>query len=330
MCTGILMKSIEDKVYWGRTQEFDMDLQYQGIIIPRNYTIKDTLHSFETKYSAVGISANNLSTLADGLNEKGIAGGSFYFADYNKYSEEKDILKNNKLPVRGQDVVLWVLTNCATLEEIKERINKEIAVANVDFSFPQHYVFQNEKGESLVVEPSIEGEFKMFDNPVGIFTNSPPFDWHLINLQNYINLTNHSVDSVELNRKKIFSPGKGSGLLGLPGDITAPSRFVRATTWKFLSDKVNDNEMINHLFHIFNNFDIPKGVVRSSGELGSETTHYTVIYDLENRKVYLHNYHNRQIQTFELFQELQDKNKITRFEISQTENYLKMEKIIEN
>lgn len=86
MCTGISLKTVEQTIFWGKTQEFDLDLPYQGVIIPKDYLIEDTLTAFETKYAVMGIGVKGMSTMIDGVNQAGIAGGSFYFAHYNNYS----------------------------------------------------------------------------------------------------------------------------------------------------------------------------------------------------------------------------------------------------
>ena len=327
MCTGISLKTVEQTVFWGRTQEFDLDLPYQGVIIPKDYLIEDTLTAFETKYAVMGIGVKGMSTMIDGVNQAGIAGGSFYFAHYNNYSSEKSIKDQGKKALRGQEVVLWALSNCATLEEIKTRINSEIGVAEGELSLPQHYVFQDTKGNSIVVEPSIENGFKIFDNPIGIFTNNPPFDWHLINLKNYVQLSSQTVEGIRLGNESVFSPGKGSGLLGIPGDYTPQSRFVRATALKFLSARVTKEEAVGHLFHLFNSFDIPKGVVQSKGNANPQTTHYTVVYDLAEKIIYIHNYENRQIQTLKFKEEAQQSKSITRFELEKIPQILEMKEI---
>lgn len=324
MCTGISLTSKEQHYYWGRTQEFDMTLVYAGLVIPRNYTVDATLSKITSVYAAAGIGMEEYPVLVDGVNEKGLAGGSFYFANYQQYASEADIKAANKLALRGQEFVTWALLNCGSVAELKERANLEVAIADVENSFPQHYVFQDTTGASIVIEPSIKNGFKIFDNTVGIFTNNPPFDWHLTHLQQFVGLSDTAKEGITIGQETVFSPGKGSGLIGIPGDFTPASRFVRATFLKHLSETVNDQEVINHLFHLLNTSDIPKGVVKTTGSEGKQYTQYTSAYDLEKGLVYFHHYDNRAIQTFGLNEETMAAHSMALYQIAKEQTIVEM------
>ncbi|MTD37572.1 linear amide C-N hydrolase [Erwinia sp. CPCC 100877] len=302
MCTGITVKSTGGNSYWGRTQEFNLTLDYDGGIIPRNYKLKTAAAYFLTNYAAMGVVLAEQPLLIDGVNERGLMGGSFYFGHYNRYTTLEKIQAADKIPLGGAEFVTYALTNYSSVQELKERVNLDTAIAVMDdlVGIPQHYVFQDITGASVVVEPSIEGGYEIYDNPVGVFTNSPKFDWHLTNLQNYVGLSDYLAQDIQMGDLHIISSGKGSGLRGIPGDFTPQSRFVRAAYLKHFSDPVEDEQAIAQIFHLLSSFDIPKGVVKVTSDTDVQYTQYTSAYDAQEKKMYLHLYDNRMIQTLSL------------------------------
>jgi penicillin V acylase-like amidase (Ntn superfamily) len=302
MCTGITIKSKSGNSYWGRTQEFNLQLEYNGGIIPKNYQLKLTAVDFSTRYAAMGVVLAGQTLLIDGVNEQGLMGGSFYFGHYNRYTELEKIKAAEKIPLAGAEFVTYALTNYKSVAELKERANLDTAIAISDdlVGIPQHYVFQDTAGASVVIEPSIEGGYEIYVNPVGVFTNSPKFDWHLTNLQNYVGLSDYRAQEIQMGDLHVISNGKGSGLRGIPGDFTPQSRFVRAAYLKHFSDPVEDEQAIDQIFHLLNSFDIPKGVVKVSNETDVQYTQYTSAYDGQKKTMYVHLYDNRTVQTLSL------------------------------
>ncbi|MBO0446212.1 choloylglycine hydrolase family protein [Enterococcus ureilyticus] len=328
MCTGITVKSKLGNSYWGRTQEFNVLLDYDGAIIPKNYDLSTSLDHYRTHFAAMGIALAGNPLLVDGVNEKGLMGGSFYFGNDNRYVESDEIRKMGKLPLAGAEFVTYALTNYASVAAIKERVNQETAIAIVDnqVGIPQHYVFQDESGASIVVEPSIEGGYEIYDNPVGVFTNSPKFDWHLTNFQNYVGLSDMIAPAIQMDNLYVFSNGKGSGLRGIPGDFTPQSRFIRAAYLKHFSEKVDDEQVIEQIFHILDSFDIPKGVVKVSSQTGVQYTQYTSAYDSKEKQLYIHLYENRRIQTLSLKAGRLDNSVPQYFELKREQQYYSMPK----
>lgn len=307
MCTSIRIESEGKNFYWGRTQEFDMPLNYQAVIIPRDYKIDQLESVCEVKYAFAGIGMEGADGVIDGVNEKGLSGGSFYFDHEYNYGDAGEIRKLDKKPLRGEEVVTWILARYGSVREIKEKLNRDVAVSNskniMDMSLPQHCSFHDRTGESVVIEPSKDKEFKIFDNPLGVMTNQPSFDWHLKNLQNYTGLSQKIDSGINLNGLNVLGSGKGSGLFGLPGDYTPQSRFIRAAILSAFADRPVDEQAIEHIFHILNSFDITKGVISPLAYDIPQHTQYTSAYDMEKNIVYVHTYGNRAIQSFRLEQE---------------------------
>jgi choloylglycine hydrolase len=154
----------------------------------------------------------------------------------------------------------------------------------------------------VVIEPLNKG-LKIYDNPLGVVTNSPTFDWHMTNLRNYINLSATNVPPVDMGGITLAQLGQGSGLRGLPGDFTPPSRFVRAVAFSqsaVPSDTAQ--QAVLQAFHILNNFDIPYGAVRQvdSGQMHAEATVWTSASDLKNLRWYFRTYDDQSIRSIDL------------------------------
>ncbi|MEI8340632.1 MAG: choloylglycine hydrolase family protein [Verrucomicrobiota bacterium] len=309
-CTGITIKPKDGSVIRARSMEFGLapaDL----IIIPRGAALSGDDGSkiglkWKAKYGVIGANMVGLTIVTDGLNEKGLSGGTFMFnngyAVYPKVAQEDE----GKVLASG-DVVTYVLSNCATVSEAVETI-KTAAVRDCIFKdwgyAPQfHYLFTDAGGHCAVIEYTAGG-MKVYDNPLGVITNSPPFDWQLINLNNYINLSVFNPAPIKFDGVTLTEPSAGGGMLGLPGDFGAPSRFIRAVTFSQTALPVQTaDEGVLQAFHILNLFDIPKGAIREKmpdGKMMAEFTDWTSAADVTNLRFYIRTYTNSRIRMLDL------------------------------
>lgn len=312
-CTGIRLKADDGSVVHARTLEFAVDLQSDVIMVPRGYSrtgsTPDGKHGlkWESKYASVGANGVGVPFIFDGLNEKGLAMGLFYFpgtAEYMKY-DATDSVKS----IAPWELGSWILENFATTEEVRDNIAK-IVVPDVTFEAwgfvpPVHYVVHDASGKSIVIE-YVDGKLNIHDNPLGVMANSPTFDWHMTNLRSYVNLSRSNVQPLQLGAVKLTPFGQGSGMLGLPGDFTPPSRFVRAAAFSqsVLPSKTGDDAVLQ-AFHILNNFDIPKGAARDQekdkhGNVVADYTTWTSANDLKAKRFYFRTYDNSQIRMVDL------------------------------
>ena len=172
----------------------------------------------------------------------------------------------------------------------------------VILSSPLHFYVGDQSGKVIVVE-YINGRCQINDNPLGVLTNSPPFMWHIANLSNYVNLSPVTVPQLDLSHIDVKNFGQGTGLLGLPGDYTPPSRFIRASLfsqWAHPEKDASDTARLG--FHILNTFDIFEGIVRSgssspdSKDSHQEITEWTIVHDRTHLKSYFRNYFSLRIQ----------------------------------
>ncbi|GAA5666436.1 choloylglycine hydrolase [Brucella sp. NBRC 14130] len=170
-----------------------------------------------------------------------------------------------------------------------------VGVKQSDMGFvpPVHYTLHDTTGASIVIEP-VDGKLKVYDNPLSVLTNAPTFDWHMTNLRNYVNLSPKNVKALKINNETIKQLGEGSGMLGVPGDMTPPSRFVRASANLLSARSVGSGiESVRLAEHILNSFDIPIGLVQ--GEAGEEDkpvdyTQWSTVADMKNDVYYVKTY----------------------------------------
>jgi choloylglycine hydrolase len=333
-CTGIVLTATDGAVVRARTLEFGEDPQSQLIFIPRGQKMTATGPSGEgagiawtSKYAAAGTNAFGKSIVLDGLNEKGLGGGLFYFPGYAGY---QDVAPDEAGRSMGSwELLTWVLGNFATVAEVKAELPgikvSKAPLQGFDGSPPLHMILTDASGASLVVE-YVDGALNLYDNPLGVLTNSPGFDWHTTNLRNFVNLSALNVPKLALGDIKIDQTGQGSGLLGLPGDFTPPSRFVRAVAFSQAAAPTADGAAATKLaFHILDNFDLPPGTVRSGpGPKDFEVTFWTGAADLKNLRYSVTTFDNRQVRMFDLAAADLDAGKIVTLPLDQPEEFLEM------
>lgn len=308
MCTGIRLKAKNSAVLYGRTMEFDKDIESTILVVPRNYSFVGTtpLENVEglrwkSKYAVVGANASGVTHFVDGVNEVGLAGGLFYFSGCAEYQDVDASTINNS--IAPSELMTWILTTCATVHEVKQalatlRVSKTV-FKPWGFIPPIHAIVHDDIGNSLVIE-YVNGSLHLYDNPLGVITNSPTFDWHLTNLKNYTALFACAQRKMQGRANVPAIQMHELGSLGLPGDFSSTSRFVRAAFFsQIIVPSDNEDETRDLLFHLLNLFDIPIGMV---GErLGTyDYTQWTSVCDLRNKKYYFHTYENRQIHCVDL------------------------------
>lgn len=315
-CTGISLTAQDGATNRGRTLEFSFPLQSKVIVVPAGKEFTATLPdgskglSYRTRYDIVGANAVNKAMIVDGLNDQGLSIGLFYFPGYAKYATATK--ENASRALAAQDFGMWVLGNFATVDEVRRAV-KDIVMVPTPLPglgsakgqvAPAHFFLRDKSGQSIAIEP-VDGKLQVTDAPVGVMTNAPTYDWQMANLDNYINLSVKDIGSEKLGPVTLSATGSGSGLLGLPGDFTPPSRFVRAAVFSQAAvPNANAEDAVFAAFHILNQFDIPKGSVinASVGKPTAEITEWTIVNDLENLRLYFRTYQDQSIRMVDLKQ----------------------------
>ena len=313
-CTGIRLIATDKSVVYGRTMEWGaFDMNSRITIIPRGYSFTgltpDGLNGkkWKAKYGVVGLDMLGQNYFADGMNEKGLAAGLFYhlgFASYPSY--EKD---NADISIAPNDVVSFILSQFATIDEVREGMSevKVVPVVEESIGIPvyAHWMVTSPEGESIVIEFA-NGEMKIFDNPLGVITNDPSFDWHMTNLRNYLKLSAVATPDKEMSGLNFAPLGGGSGMIGLPGDFTPPSRFVRAVAWTQTARPTGtSSETVYEIFRILDNFNVPLGAAEGSDHSSNikgmrSSTEWTTAWDLSEHVLYYHTQNNRRVRALDL------------------------------
>jgi choloylglycine hydrolase len=311
-CTGIRLKTKDGKTVSGRTLEFGVEVSTSLVAVPENYQFVGKTDNgdgmkYKTKYSMTGLITFSDMNIADGMNSAGLSCGAFYFptiAEYTPLTKE-----NQSIALSPVDFNNWVLSQFATVDEVRLAIeNNEVVIVPTILEGwgseapPFHYVVYDKSGKSIAIEP-IGGKLVVFDNPIGVMTNSPAFDWHMTNLRNYTNLKTENANSMIIEGITFQQLGQGSGMNGIPGDFTPPSRFVRATAFSVTALPTETTfDAIKDVFHILNNFDIPKGFSREvvEGEIFADYTQITCARDPQTLKYYYKTYNNQSVKAFDL------------------------------
>ena len=316
-CTGVTIKAADGSVVHARSLEWGgIALNSQAIIIPRGTKYVGWAYSGKSaqdnpgkqwtgRYGVVGMNMFGMPLLLDGLNEKGLACGSFFlpgFAEYQKVTPE-----NQAKAIATGQFVTWILTQFDSVEQVRRAL-AEIVVGSAvpDFwqgQMPLHWIVTDSK-ESIVIEP-IKGRLVVFEAPLGTITNSPNYDWHMINMRNWVNLRPENVKMIEWGGKSFTPLGEGSGLHGLPADFTPPSRFVRAALFsQFALQPKDAREAVLTATHVLNAFFINKGYVRQEddGKMQYEYTNWEAFADVSGRRYYYRTYDNPSLRVIDLGQ----------------------------
>eukprot|EP01022_Parablepharisma_sp_SALTPOND_P028095 TRINITY_DN6927_c0_g6_i1.p1 TRINITY_DN6927_c0_g6~~TRINITY_DN6927_c0_g6_i1.p1 ORF type:complete len:431 (-),score=110.86 TRINITY_DN6927_c0_g6_i1:22-1314(-) len=314
-CTGIRLKAQDGSMVYGRTNEWGaFDLNSRVAIVPRGHQFvgltPDGLNGkrWRAKYGFVALDMMGRDVFNDGMNEKGLMAGLFYhpgFASYAKYDPAK---AGNT--ITAQDMVAYLLSQFATIAEVESALPKVRVVPVVEKAIGKpveaHWMVTEPSGKSIVIEFQ-NGKLRIFDNPLGVITNSPNFDWHMTNLRNYINLSAVALPSKKIADLDFVPLGGGSGMIGLPGDFTSPSRFVRAVAWSQSHRPLpNSDEAIYELFRILDNFNVPLGAAEGSSEAADKlkgmrsSTIWTSAWAPASMALYFHTQHNRRVRRVRL------------------------------
>lgn len=303
MCTALTLKTKD--FYFGRTLDIERSYHELVTVTPRNFPFRFREEpANKTHYALIGMAAvfDNQPLYYDAVNEKGLAMAGLNFPYNAYYSKNVSDKKRNIAPF---EFIPWILSQCSSVSEA-EMLLKETQLIDMDFSStlpnaPLHWIIAD-KNKALTVEPTKKG-LLIYDNPLGLLTNNPPFEFQMFNMNNYMHLSNKNPEnnfSKEIDFK-IYSLGMGA--LGLPGDLSSQSRFIKAAFTKMHS-VCNDSEeeSISQFFHITNAVEHPRGCVKLDNGL-YELTVYASCCNTDKGIYYYTTYENRQITAVDMRKE---------------------------
>ncbi len=300
-CTDFRLTAKDGTVLITRSLEFALDLKSELCTSNRNRTFVTTgpdgkpTMVWKTKYGYVFFNGLNVDMTVDGMNEKGLSFEALYLPGFAGYQTIPAGQSSRAIPYLNFGD--WVLGNFENVEQVRAALNnvyvftKKIPQAG-DTIFPLHFAIYDATGKGIVIE-YVGGKLNVYDNKIGVMTNSPTYDWHITNLENYVHLRPQNPNPVVKDGMVLGVNGQGFGMIGLPGDISPPSRFVKiATLLQVVSPVNNAVDVLNLAEHVMNNVDIPLGLAREpdSGNITNDITQWVVFKDLTHKTFYYRTY----------------------------------------
>ncbi len=313
MCTAISYKTKNH--YFGRTLDLEHSYDEKIVITPRDYCLKFRhLGENNRHFAFIGTAtvSENYPLYYDAVNEKGLCIAGLSFPDYTDY-KEYDETENN---IAAFELIPYLLCQCENVDHAR-CVLKDLNITGESFgenfpTTPLHWII-SDSDQSVTVECVKEG-IKVYYNPLGVLTNSPPFPMQVFNLNNYLNLTAEEPESRFSKQLDLYKYSKGMGAIGLPGDVSSQSRFVRASFNKLNSNCTNnDGETLSQVFHILNSVEQIDGCVKVKGE--NSKTLYTSCYDADKCIYYYTTYENRRISAVNMMNESLDKSELIEYNL---------------
>lgn len=323
MCTAISYKT--NSHYFGRTLDLEYSYNEQVVITARDYPLKFRNGTECAAHPAIiGIAtvSSGYPLYYDAVNEHGLCAAALNFPESAYFTPQKKGADN----VAPFEVIPWILSKCRSVNEV-EKLMKTTHIANISFSSelpvtPLHWIVADSK-RSIVIEPLRWGII-IADNPIGVLTNDPPFEYHTTNLTNYMNLTAETVPGRFARGLSLLAYSRGMGAIGLPGDFSSASRFVRAAFCKLNSICEKEDEgSISEFFHVLASVEQPRGCNRLCDGKNVITV-YTSCCDATKGVYYYITYGNRQISAVDMRKESLESKSLICYPLI-TEQQIKMQ-----
>jgi len=284
MCTAMTLQAQSNDLFFGRTMDFSHDIIPQLYITPNSYAwhnnLNNNLITDSYRFIGLGQELDGVLGFYDGVNEKGFAAATLYFAGYAQYSTTTTT-HNNAEQIASIDFLHYILGKCASVKDLPSLL-KDITIVGIpdpvtNTIAPLHWIATDRSGACVVIEPTDKG-LEIIDNPIGVMSNSPDFNWHMTNLRNYSETSPTQTEEVFWDNTRLTPFGQAAGSSSLPGGFTSPERFVRTAYLKTHLPKPKDSrEAIAACFHILESVSIPKGAVITNRNTYDYTQHLLIL-----------------------------------------------------
>lgn len=305
MCTAATYQTKD--FYFGRTMDYEFSYGDEVVVTPRRYSFQFRhVDSINRHYAMIGMAhvAEGYPLYYDAVNEKGVGMAGLNFVGNAHYREPAADVDN----IAQFEFVPWVLGQCASVKEVRGLLDRTRLV-NTAFSedLPPaklHWMI-SDREETITVESVREG-LRIYDNPVGVLTNNPPFDEQMFRLNDYMKLSPKAPENQFCEKLPLYVYSRGMGALGLPGDLTSGSRFVRAAFVKMNSVSADtESGSVSQFFHILGSVDQQRGCC-DTGSGKYEITLYTSCCNADKGIYYYTTYDNHQITAVDMNRECLD------------------------
>lgn len=298
MCTAITYQT--KGFYFGRTLDYEHDFGQMVTVTPRRYPFCfDGVTTVDNHYAIIGMACvqDGYPLYFDAMNEQGLAMAGLNFVGNAVYHEKK----SEKVNIPHYAFISWILSQCANLTEAKAKLKCVNLTDDAFQNLPPaqlHWIIADKSG-ALIVESTKDGLF-VYDNPVGVLTNNPTFPEQCFQLNNYLNLTPNEPENRFSDKIELSTYSRGMGALGLPGDLSSQSRFVRAVFGKLNSiSGSSEEESVSQCFHILDTVKQINGCCRLGND-ACEITRYAACCSADQKIYYYKTYDNHQINAVHL------------------------------
>ena len=312
MCTAATYKTKD--FYFGRTLDYEFSYGDEITVTPRNYHFAfRSGGKTDNHFAILGMAhvADGFPLYYDAMNERGLCIAGLNFVGNAFYRDPLPDKEN----VAQFEIIPWLLSQCGTVSEARERL-ENINITNIPFSdklpcAQLHWIIAD-KNEAITVE-SVKDGIKIYGNPVGVLTNNPPFDEQMFNLNNYMHLSVSNPQNTFSDKLPLKCYSRGMGALGLPGDLSSQSRFVRVAFVKQNSLSADtEAESVSQFFHILGSVDQQRGCCKLD-EDKYEITLYTSCCNADKGIYYYTTYDNHQISAVDMHRENLDGASLVRY-----------------
>lgn len=319
MCTAVSYRTKDH--YFGRNLDLEYGYRESVTITPRNYPFRlRNAGDLNTHYAMIG-----MATVVDGYplyyeatNEMGLSMAGLNFPKLAHYYRLQPDIDN----ITPFEFIPWILGRCADTQQAKAALTR-LNLVDIPFSAelplsPLHWIIAD-RNSAITVEPTAEG-LRVYDNPIGVLTNNPPFDFHLYNLRNYMYVSRDPAENRFSGQYDLTPYSNGMGGIGLPGDFSSASRFIRAAFVKLNAvSSDSESESVSQFFHILDSVAMPRGCVRIGNEF--EITRYSCCCNADKGIYYYTTYGNRHIRAVDMHRIDLDSAKPVSYELSDDQQF---------
>ena len=311
MCTAISFMTHDH--YFGRNLDLEYHYNEEVVITPRKFPLLFRYEKMKKDHFAMigmALIKDRYPLYYDGINEVGLSMAGLNFPGNAVYHGVKDGMTN----IAPFELIPWILSQCSCIPEVKSLL-LNTNIIQEDFqkelpATPLHWMI-SDRQQSIVVEQTSQG-LQIYDNPIGVLTNNPPFQYHQYNLSNYLNLTREEPINRFAPSQNIIPNSRGMGAVGLPGDLSSSSRFIRAAFTKLNSVcKYDELSSVSQFFHILKAVEQQEGCVKVGKAF--EKTIYSSCCNTDKGIYYYNTYENSQLTAVSLFHADLDSENLLRY-----------------
>lgn len=331
MCTAITYHTKEH--YFGRNLDLEYSYAEQVVVTPRKYEFEfRQVGTMRSHYAMIGMAyvQEGYPLYYEAINEKGLGMAGLNFPENAYYGE----VLPGKDNVASFEFIPWILGQCATIAEVKCLL-EYIQIADITFNkelppSPLHWMIADK--ESAITVEAVKDGLMVYENSIGVLTNNPAFDYHMMNLNNYMNLSNRTPVNRFAKGVQLSEYSRGMGALGLPGDLSSASRFVRMAFNKLNSvvDDISENRnqeayeqaSVGQFFHLLDSVAMTTGALQMPNGLYDKTV-YSCCCNADRGIYYYTTYENRQICAVDMHKEDLDGTQIIVYPLLKMQNIMR-------